>query len=341
MFIRNAWYVGAWADELLERPVGRRICGEPLVLFRDREGAVAALEDRCCHRGLPLQLGKIVERGLQCGYHGLTFDRRGRCVHIPAQERIPDSAKVRSYPVREKDGLIWVWIGDPARAAEARLLDYPYHAGWPHKHDMLHVEANYLLLADNLMDASHIGYVHTRTIGGDPLGYMQTKDRLTRGPEHVKLTSWMLDVDPPPGYVRSVGFNGRIDRWLEREFVAPSSVLLWTGGVEAGLGAYETDRREGGFSLRMFNGLTPETETSTFYFWSTANGHRQNEPVATEEVFAQAKATFAEDKAVVEEQQRRLAELGEAGLIDVATDRARVQMRRIVERILAEQGGDP
>src|SRR3954454_14282207 len=85
MFIRNAWYIAAWADELSEKPIARRICNEPVVLYRDREGRPGVLLDMCCHRGAPLHLGRVVDQGLECGYHGLIFDRSGQCVCVPGQ----------------------------------------------------------------------------------------------------------------------------------------------------------------------------------------------------------------------------------------------------------------
>ena len=116
MFIRNAWYVAAWADEIGEAPLARRICNEPVVLFRDRQNRVAALLDMCCHRGAPLHMGKVVEEGLQCGYHGLIFDRSGTCVRVPGQEHILERTRVRSFPVVEQDAFVWIWMGDPAKA---------------------------------------------------------------------------------------------------------------------------------------------------------------------------------------------------------------------------------
>ena len=116
MFIRNAWYVAAWADEIGETPLARRICNEPVVLFRDRQNRVAALLDMCCHRGAPLHMGKVVEEGLQCGYHGLIFDRSGTCVSVPGQEHILERTRVRSFPVVEQDAFVWIWMGDPAKA---------------------------------------------------------------------------------------------------------------------------------------------------------------------------------------------------------------------------------
>src|SRR5438046_2032548 len=119
MLLCNAWYIAAWADELAAAPIGRRICNEPVVLFRDGAGKAAVLEDRCCHRAAPLHLGSLVEAGLQCGYHGLVFDGAGKCVSIPGQRLIPDSATVRAYPVVEKNQLVWVWMGDPKLADPA------------------------------------------------------------------------------------------------------------------------------------------------------------------------------------------------------------------------------
>jgi vanillate O-demethylase monooxygenase subunit len=141
---------------------------------------------------------------------------------------------------------------------------------------------------------------------------------------------------PPPTYVQAVGFQGRIDRCQRFEFIAPGSILQWTGAAETG--AYrEGDTSGSPLEFRLFHGLTPETDTSCFYFWSAANGFRQDEPAATEEFFAQVAAAFLEDKTVVEGQQLRLTELGETALVDIATDAARLHMRRTVERLLEEE----
>src|SRR5262245_60786802 len=126
MLLRNAWYIAAWADEVAgEQPLARRICNEPIVLFRDRAGRIAALADRCCHRAAPLNMGIVVEGGIQCGYHGLVIDGSGCCVHIPGQPQIPESARVRNYPAVEKDRIVWVWMGDAAKADTAMIVDYP------------------------------------------------------------------------------------------------------------------------------------------------------------------------------------------------------------------------
>jgi phenylpropionate dioxygenase-like ring-hydroxylating dioxygenase large terminal subunit len=118
----------------------------------------------------------------------------------------------------------------------------------------------------------------------------------------------MRNSVPPPTYVKAVGFTGRVDRWQEFEFVAPSSVLQRTGAADAGTGAYE-GKRDGGFQFRLFHGLTPETETSCFYFWSVANGYRQSEPEATDQFYQEVAPTFVEDRVIVEAQQARIRSL--------------------------------
>ena len=341
MFLRNAWYIAAWTDELKEKPLGRRILDEPVVLFRDQHGRAAALLDRCCHRAAPLSLGEVVPSGIQCGYHGLTFDGGGTCIAVPGQSRIPEDARVRSYPVVEKDQLLWIWLGDAARADQSKIVDFPYHndrAHWPNKHDCYRIKGNYMLMVDNLMDLTHLGYLHAKTVGGNPAAHVNAEMKTTRTPTGIKFTRWMRNSLPPPSYVRAAGFEGRVDRWQEFEWVAPSSVLQWTGAADVGTGAYE-GKREGGFQFRLFHGLTPETETSCFYFWSSANGYRQNEPEATEQLYREIAPTFVEDKEMVEAQQARLTELGEAGLVDIASDANRMIMRRFMERLVAEERG--
>jgi phenylpropionate dioxygenase-like ring-hydroxylating dioxygenase large terminal subunit len=342
MFVRNEWYIAAWSDEVGDPPLARRICGDPVVLFRSADGKVGALFDRCCHRGAPLQFGKVVEHGLQCGYHGLIFDHRGKCIRVPGQDLIAERTRVRSYPIVEKDGFLWIWMGDPARADQSRLIDYPFHRDcrrWPSKHSTYHIKANYMLMVDNLMDLTHLGYVHTSTIGGNPTIHVEAQMKTTRRPKGLKFTRWMRNSAPPPTYVKAVGFTGRIDRWQEFEYVAPGSVMQWSGAVDAGGGdqAYANGIPEGALEFRLFHGLTPESDTSCYYFWSIANGYRQADPQATEQLFAEIAAAFQEDKLVVEGQQARLAETGEEGLVDIATDAARLHMRRVVERLVLEE----
>ena len=168
MFLRNYWYVAATDAEIGRKPLARTILGEPIVFFRTEAGAPVAMEDRCAHRHLPLSMGKLVGDELQCHYHGLRFGTDGRCTRIPGQEQIPRGAKVKTYPVAERYHWIWIWMGDPALADPAAITDFhwlddPNH--WGAKSSYLHVEANWQLVVDNLLDLTHLAFVHDTTIG--------------------------------------------------------------------------------------------------------------------------------------------------------------------------------
>ena len=115
MFLKNGWYCAGWSGELSEAPIGRRMLDQPVMVFRSETGEAVALEGRCPHRFAPLHIGTIEHDRITCPYHGLVFDRGGACVFNPHGD-IPKEAKLRTYPVAERDGIVWVWMGEPEKA---------------------------------------------------------------------------------------------------------------------------------------------------------------------------------------------------------------------------------
>src|SRR2546423_7561339 len=116
MFLRNSWYVAARSAEVARKPLARILLNEPVALYRKEDGTPVALEDRCCHRQLPLSMGKLEGDDLRCGYHGLKFAPSGQCIEIPGQASIPPQARVRAYPLVERYRWLWIWMGAPERA---------------------------------------------------------------------------------------------------------------------------------------------------------------------------------------------------------------------------------
>jgi len=167
LFLKNCWYVAAWDHELDDGFLAHTILGEPVVLFRSSDGAAVALENRCCHRHLPLSEGRLVGDTLECGYHGLAFGFDGKCVNVPGRAAIPSDARVRSYPVIERYRWIWIWMGDPALADAAAIPDYHWNDDpeWLAYGDVYYVKDDCRLLIDNLMDLSHIQFLHASTLG--------------------------------------------------------------------------------------------------------------------------------------------------------------------------------
>jgi vanillate O-demethylase monooxygenase subunit len=343
MFVRNAWYVAAWSAEVVAgQPFARQVLGERLVFFRDSRGALAAMEDRCCHRGLPLSLGQVVGDTIVCGYHGISYNGGGRCVAIPGQRHVPPAMRVRSYPVVEQDELIWVWPGRSEQADPAAIPAYPYHndrARWPHRTHSQTLACAYTLVIDNLLDLTHLAFVHKRTIGGDPDAHTSAKFSVDATAGGVKLMRWLLNSNPPPTYVNAVGFKGRVDRWMEFEFIAPSVVMQFTGALDVGRGAFEEGHREGGFALRIFHGITPETQDTCHYFWSGCHGYRQDEPAVTAELYEALCSTFAEDASILERQHASIRARPEP-LFSTTHDRARVIAEQKLQGLLAKEA-DP
>lgn len=339
MFLKNDWYMAAWGAEVGTEPLSRKIVNESIVLFRDAAGKVCALEDRCCHRGVALSLGKVLPEGLQCGYHGMVFDGGGQCVLIPGQDNIPRKACVRHFAVEEKDAIVWMWLGDPAEADRSKLVDYPWHndAKWPHREGLLHFDCNYEMLIENIMDLTHLGYVHAKTIGGNPAAHASALMKTERTPRGVKFARWLLDSVPPPTYSRAVKFDGHIDRWQEEELITPCTIIQFTGGVDVSRGAYTGGSREGGFGMRVMHAIVPETETTCHYFYSVANNFQTDNPAVTELVFNQVTPTLLEDKAFCESQQAIALERHDAPFVDLKSDEARVLYRRHLTQRFEEQ----
>ena len=342
MFIKNCWYVAAWPHELDNlKPVTRKLLDEQVVMYRTSQGQPVALEDRCCHRGLPLSSGEVVGDRIQCGYHGLEYNGTGACVKVPGQATIPRNAKVRSYPVVERDEVVWIWMGEVALADPDKIVPYPWHnpgSGWAHRKEHYVIGCDYQLMNDNLMDLSHLGYVHKKTIGGNPEIHVNAEMTVTRTDDGVKAVRWMLNSVPPPTYTRSVPTLGeRVDRWQEIEYF-PGLIRIYTGAVNVGTGAQQ-GRREGGFGLRIFDGITPETETSMHYFWSSAHSFDIDNPRTTDIVYDQINTTFMEDKLILQQQQAVLDRDPNRSQIDIHGDVASIQVRRMVARKLAEEAG--
>ena len=132
MFLRNYWYVAAWSEEVGRKPLQRWLLNEPLAMWRRRDGTPAALADRCPHRGAPLSNGRIVGDDIECGYHGLSFCGDGGCTAVPGAGTLPAGLSTRAYPVVERWGRIFIWMGDPALADEAKIPDYHWKddPGW-------------------------------------------------------------------------------------------------------------------------------------------------------------------------------------------------------------------
>jgi vanillate O-demethylase monooxygenase subunit len=288
---------------------------------------------------VPLSIGKLVDDYVQCGYHGLQFDRDGRCVKIPGQDRIPAVARIRGYKAVERWQHVWLWMGDPALADERLIPDFSLieRAGWAAVGECLHLDCNYLLAIDNLLDLSHISYVHERTIGTPDVA--RTPVQTTRSDERVTVTRWMLGVPPPPTFVK-LGVSGLIDRWQIATAATPCYVWLEVGGAPANTGAPE-GRRVGGIERWNLNCVTPETETSCHLFWTEVRNFGIDDPAVTEMLRSQLAMTLAEDGEVLAAQQQTMTDMPDAPTFDITFDAGANHFRRMLAKELAHQNEHP
>jgi phenylpropionate dioxygenase-like ring-hydroxylating dioxygenase large terminal subunit len=337
MFLRNYWYVAASDSEVGRKLLRCTILGEPIVFFRLEDGTPVAFEDRCAHRHLPLSMGKLVGDHLQCHYHGLRFDQTGRCVRIPGQEQIPPTAKVRSYPVVERYKWIWVWMGDPAAADQSNITDFHWldDPNWGAKSSYLHVKANWQLVVDNLLDLTHLAFVHGSTIGNSALAEHATV-KVTRAPNNVVVTRWIINQPAPPTFVKVGGFTSNVDRWQMIDWVPPAFLRLDVGATPTGTGAPE-GRRVNGITMRNLNAITPETDTTSHYFWGQAHDFDVKNTELTQKIFEQIQTAFLEDVEVFSAQQQNLNIYSDPPQVDINADAGVLQARRIIERIRSEQ----
>ncbi len=353
MFLMNHWYVAAWSKELSRTPLSRKFLGKRACLFRKVNGEPVALEDRCPHRNLPLSCGRIVGDDIQCGYHGLQFNADGACVHVPGEQAIPNWCRVRSYPIAERFGWTFIWLGDPALAREQDVPEF--HAlladpDWGHASGRLLVACGYRMMVDNLLDLSHLAYVHDSTTGNVDVGEAAHVAVSSDGQNHVRQTRIMRGVAAAPAFDFYGKYNGaRMDRWQCTNFFAPSYISINNGSrLAEDNDAFDPNADLGRWGFRVFHALTPETEISTHQFWAVP---RRNDLVDAEhhELWQrQMDNVLDEDHQVYVAQQRAILEDPLAKDGDVRPDgalqadkglyRARMVLRRLAEEERALSG---
>ena len=338
-FLENAWYVAGWPSEFGEELLSRQFLGRQIVIFRKADGDLCAMEDRCAHRPRPWSKGTRIGDTIQCAYHGLQFDCTGACVHVPAQEDIPRRARVPVFPIVEKHGWAWIWMGDAALADPDRIPDFHWlgDPAFASTGETKYVKCNYELLNDNLLDLSHVGFVHATTIGNNEMG---NKGKITveRTELGVRVTRWVIDCAPPPTYCKTgvIQPTDRIDRWQIIDYELPSFIKIYTGGAPTGTGAPEGNR-VGGIGFWVMHCMTPETESTTHYHWAIGRDFLTDNEALTKVIHREIATAFDQDREILEIQQASIDLFVDPMNVDIVADSGGIQARRALRRVLAEQ----
>lgn len=337
LFLRNAWYVAAISNTVKQELRAVRMLGADLVLYRTRDGKPVALEDACPHRKLPLSMGRLIGDTVECGYHGLTFDALGKCVAAPTQDRIPPTAAVKTYPAVDRYGLLWIWMGDSEEADESQLLvieNYDNPAWHITSGDSLTCACNYLYLVDNLLDPSHVAWVHRTSFAA--AGTEDTPLEIDASDDGLVVSRWIYDCDAPPFYQPLIKFAGKCDRLQHYEVRFPSVAI--NKGIYSPAGSGGPGWAQDGQSYEMisYNFLTPVDENNTCYFWLQQRNTDIHDDAITEQIASGARDAFTEDKIVLEAVQRGIAEASTRHInlgLDAGANRFRALLQ---ERIIAE-----
>jgi phenylpropionate dioxygenase-like ring-hydroxylating dioxygenase large terminal subunit len=332
-FLLNQWYVCARAIEIKHAPMTRMICGVPMMMFRRRDGVVAALDDRCPHRKYPLSKGHMHGDEIECAYHGIRFAGDGRCTNIPAQAEIPAGFAARAYPIVEKSGLVFIWMGDRDKADESLAPDFVENVGpaWAPAHDYLHIEANWQLIIDNLLDLTHLTFVHKSTLASP--GIQENPLTVTVDGDRLSARREMMNVDPAPIFRTIREFPGNIDRFQNLTFIPPNNVHIRLEARPAG----QVDDPDLVHHV-VLNHLTPETERTTHYFWTISRRLRVTDVVLTDLLHRMNRTAFEEDAFILRHQQR-MVDLGGDALVNLAADKAVNETRRIIRRMFEQEAG--
>ena len=341
MFPLNTWYVAARSEEIpADRPLGRRICKQPMALFRNSAGQVAAVLDFCPHRGAPLSLGKVEGDTLVCGYHGLAMGCDGKTVSMPCQ-RVRGFPAIRSFAVHEAHGFVWVWPGDAALADVALVPTFEWQGNpaFGYGGGLYHIACDYRLMIDNLMDLTHETYVHSNSIGQKEIDEVPCQTRVDG--EHVITERYMAGIEAPPFWKMALRMNGLpddqpVDRWQICHFTPPSHVLIEVGVALAGNGGYDAPADKKASSI-VVDFITPETETSIHYFWGMARNFKPQDPSLTTQIREGQGNIFAEDQDMLEQQQQNLLRYPDRKLLMLNIDAGGVQSRKILDRIIAAE----
>ena len=341
-FLHNCWYAASWTNEIPPgEKLARMFLERPVVIFRGESGRYIALDDRCCHRGAPLSLGRIEGDCLRCMYHGLKYNSDGVCIEIPGQDLISNQHRVHSYPLEERGGLLWIWMGDPELADPDLIHHFPYLSdpNWAglDRPAYIHYEANWLLIVDNLADFSHLAFVHTNTLGGSEDYAFNTEQEVERLDNGFSFVRWHKKSAPPPYHQRAYPEGpDKVDRCNSVTMYIPGIFFMETTFAPVGWNPDE-NVMDGVVQYKNCQYMTPETRRTTHFFWDYLRSYKQDDTAITQSLHDGLLAGFMEDKIFIEEQQKYL-ELNQPfqsrGLV---ADRAFAHFRNIWGKRLKEE----
>lgn len=328
--VRHAWYAVATSDEVGRRLLSREVLETSIVLYRRQDGRPVVLQNRCPHRSFPLASGSLEGDSLRCGYHGLRYDAQGRCDEIPMQSRVPDGPCLRRYAAVERASFVWVWFG-PAETADEALLpvpDWMSAAGWDRYQGYLQLDGGYLHMHENLLDLSHLSFLHATTFGTPE--YARAPVQLEVQGEDIQV--WRhVECVLPDLYAVPLGWQGeRVMRSSGSRYVAPG-LHVNTGILRHPALAPDAPPAE----IRVAQLITPETRERTHYWFVACRNFARGRPDLDAFMCQAQLRAFSEDQFAIEQisRLRRIDGVTAVGDAHLPTDAAGLAMRRLIKKL--------
>ena len=333
MFPTDTWYCAARSTEISTAPFERIICNEPIVFFRTvTSGDAVALENRCPHRQAPLSMGKVVGDNIMCIYHGWHMDRNGRCSYVPHQDAPSRNARVKSYPIEEQAGFVWIWMGDAAKSDPSLIPDMPWLVADDRSAVLsrFHVKAGYQLMADNLLDVSHSDFLHAASFGSQA-GNKGETDEVRQNMEtwsdadSVYSVRSLHNVMLSPMAAAWGGFTQKVSRVSRQKWSPPNTVNI----------EVTVENNENRIIFNHDHIMTPETETSCHYLFAFTRdfaldgGYPSDEDVRRE----QETVISSEDVPMVEAQQHNKIRFGDPVDIPGRADKFLIAVHKRIEEL--------
>lgn len=333
--IRNAWYVAARGDEITRRLTARTLLGVSVLLYRTEAGEPVALHNRCCHRSFPLSEGKLEGDTVVCRYHGLRYDAMGSCIAIPSQTQSPGKIGVRRYITMERGPLVWIWMGDPALSASTPLPhpEWLGHPDWDIEIGYVNVKGSYVHLHENLLDLSHLSFLHETTFGTPEYAAAPIETKI----EGDDIQVWRhVPCVLPPLYAKPLGWEGmRAIRHSGSQFVSP--------GLHVNSGVFENlelpkEKQTPPPMVKVAQIITPESQDRVHYYYAFCRNFVRGNPEVGAFMIKGFTAAFNEDVYALEKISDMHAQEDASRFyeIDIAADRAGLQMRRHL-KVLADR----
>ncbi len=341
-FLMRAWYVAALSTEVGPTELfHRRLLDTSVMIYRLADGTPVAMHDRCPHRFAPMHLGKRVGDEVACAYHALRFNGEGQCVHNPhGNGAIPKAARIRTFPLIERHGYLWIWMADeeadPALMPDYTPLDTGHQNGVAHTY--MHLKANYELVIDNVMDLSHIDHVHGEII--TTRGQLSPLVPKVKESGHTVNARWEWKQTPAmhifSNFMPAPEAEARM--FFDITWHQPANIQLSVGAIQ-GPGNLDLVDCVGQYDLHV---TTPESENTTHYWFSTRRNHIEEDGEFNEMKIKAMHGAFAdEDIPLIEAAHNEMGttDFFSLGPVLLSNDVAPLKVRRLLQRLIQAERG--